>query len=89
MKTDTHIHAHRGSTYASLAGSAFTTTEGSPGVELCELDSDSLDEVLTGSWLMGENGKGEDGVLEGVGEGVQLGPGRKTKSLQSHYELVF
>lgn len=71
-------------TYTSLAGDSFTTTEGTTGVELCglyELDSDSLEELLTGSGLMGEERKGEDGVLEGTGELVQLRPGRKTTNL--------
>lgn len=81
-------HTHTRSTYTSFAGVSFTTTEGTTGVELHELDSDSLEEVLTGSWLMGEEAKGEDGVLESTGEVVQLGPERKPKSLQTHYVQV-
>lgn len=52
-------------------------TEGTTEVEL---DSDSLEEVLTGSWLTGEETKGEDGLLEGTGELKPLEPGRKQKA---------
>lgn len=69
-----------------MAGVSFTT-EGTTGVELHELDSDSL-EVPPTSREMGEVVKGEDGVPESVGEVVQLGPERKPKSLQTHYVQV-
>lgn len=63
-----------------MAGGSFIATEGTTGVEQCELDSDSLDDdVFTGSGLMGEKGKGEDEVLDGTGDVVQLGPVKKKK----------
>lgn len=46
-KRRTYTLSH--STYTSLAEGSFTITEATTGVELCELDSDSLEEVLSGS----------------------------------------